>query len=116
MSEKKTEKITLAHKLGGIALGAVALLLVIKLVEIIRKRREAAAAVGGMSALENTDDVVAAEQAAKGAGLSEPCVAGTLYGTPASDRQFGSDLFPGSYVAYAYMNAGCEPNPRNKRC
>lgn len=111
------EKTTTLQKLGGLLLGAVALLGGLILINWGWQHFTGRKGVFGSSAQEV--DSVTAEQAAKGAGLPAPAVAAGLpvvgCGCPQNTNERG-DLFPGSYVAFAYTNAGCEVDPRNKRC
>lgn len=107
---------TTLQKVGGVLLGAVALFGALMLVNYIRQRRAESASLSGAAAqegVEGSQDVVAAEQAAKGAGLpSAPCEVAGVPGTMPAVQEW----FPGSYVPFSLTNAGCLDDPRNKRC
>lgn len=105
---------TTMQKLGGVLLGALALLGALLLVNwgYSRMTNARATTTGGMSAQEGQETIAA------------PCTTPPMTGAmplvgcdcPQNVNLARNDLFPGSYVSFAYTNAGCDATPRNQRC
>jgi len=107
------EKTTILQKIGGVALGALALLGALLLINWGYARMTPATPAGGAQVMDGED--------LQDAPAAAPCTATNVLplvscGCPENVSPGRNDLFPGSYVSFAYANAGCDASPRNKRC